>query len=63
MGVKTPAGGMEEKPDVKAAGNKPSFQHHGPSNNNQQRDNYLKRKKFLRADPKLSGKVFKAKRN
>ena len=63
MSANTPDVGREEKPDVKTGYNKSPFQHHGARNNKHCRDNYPKKEKFLGADPKLSGKVFKVKQN
>ena len=61
MSADTPAAGGEIKPVVKNDG-KPSFQHGGRNNANR-RDNYIKKEKFLGADPNLRGHVFEAKRS
>ena len=59
MGTDTPAAGGE-KPFVKVEGKTP---HHGGRNNANRNNNYVKKEKFLGADPNLQGKVFEAKRN
>ena len=60
MGADTPAEGGEHKPVVKSEG-KPSL--HGGRNNANRNNNFIKKEKFLGADPKLQGKIFEAKRN
>ena len=57
----TPAEGGEMKPVVKRKGQ--SNNQHGGRNNANRRKNYIKKEKFLRADPNLCKHVFKAKRN
>ena len=59
MGTDTPAAGGEQKPVVKNEG-KPRY--HGGRNNANRNNNYVKKERFLGADPDLSGKVFEAKR-
>ena len=61
MGADTPAVGGETKPVVKND-SKP-INHHSGRNNANRRDNYIKKEKFLGADPNLRGHVFEAKRN
>ena len=57
MGADTPAGGGETKPVIK--NDKPQSYNRG--NNNAQRRDYIKKEKFLGADPDLRGYVFEAK--
>ena len=59
MGTDTPAAGGEQKPLVKSEGKPP---HHGGRNNANRNNNYIKKERFLGADPDLSGKVFEVKR-
>ena len=59
MGTDTPAAGGEQKPLVKNEGKPP---HHGGRNNANRNNNYVKKERFLGADPDLSGKVFEVKR-
>ena len=61
MGADTPAVGGETKPVGKNDG-KPN-NHHGGRNNVNRHDNYIKKEKFLGANPNLRGHVFEAKRN
>ena len=61
MVANTPAGSGETKSVIKNDG-KPN-NHHGRRNNANRCDNYIKKEKFLGADPNLRGHVFEAKRN
>ena len=59
MSTDTPAAGGEHKPVVKSEGKSP---HHG-GRNNANKNIFIKKEKFLGADPNLRGKIFEAKRN
>ena len=59
MSADIPAGGGENKPNIKTEGNN-NEQHGGRSNN---RRNFPKKEKFLGASPSLQGHVFEAKRS
>ena len=61
MGAKTPAEGGETKPIAKHGGR--SNNQNGGRHNVNLRDNYIKKEKFVEADPDLCGHVFEANHN
>ena len=61
MSTDTPAEGGEPKPGIKAEARTPF---HGSRNNSAyRRNNFIKKEKFLGADPNLHGQIFEAKPN
>ena len=61
MGAETPVKGRETKPGVKRRGR--SSNQHGRCSNTNCHDNFIKKEKFLGADPNICGHVFEAKCN
>ena len=60
MGTDTPAEGGDNKPTIKSENKSSTFKR--GNNRPGRRDEYIKKEKFLGADPNLQGFIFEAKR-
>ena len=60
MSTDTPAGGGDDKPNIKVEANN---KNQGCRNNIRRNNNYVRKEKFMGAHPSLQGHVFEAKRN